>query len=151
MRAIAAFILHVLSVHYLFALFTVGVPCLILSFLIRKKAFARRFFIQYLLIAVFVVTLIAGYVFPPINFWYLQNYGMKGEGVIVNTFQNAGWFNQSPEIRLVLRIQPDDGDPFYEAVSTVPPLDEVSHLQIGRRINILYAPQYTHDIAIAEW
>ncbi len=151
MRAAAAWVLHILSVHNLFILFTVGFFCLLISFWVKKKAIGKRFYLRQLLIAAFIVTLLGGFIFPPVNVWFLENYGMKGEAVIVNSFDEGSWFNSAPGMRLVLKIAPDEGAPFVEAVSTVPPLSTISHLQVGDKVEVLYSPQYTHDVAIASW
>lgn len=151
MRAVAAWVLHILAVHYLFILFTIGIPCLLIGLYIKRYPVVRRFHLNKFFLAVFLVTLVGGFIFPPANVFYLQHFGMKGEAVVINSFENPGWFNSSPEIRLVLKVEPEDGAPFVEAVSTTPPLEMVNRLQVGYKVEVFYAPQYTHDVAIATW
>jgi hypothetical protein len=151
MRAIAALVLHVLSVHYLFAFFIIGVPALIIGLLLRKKPLIKRYGISYVFYFAFAVYLLGSKLFPALNEWYLTRYGMPGEAVVVSANQEPTWFRRTPEVRMVLKIVPDTGPPFIEAVNAAPPLETLDSIQVGTRVHVLYAPQYTHNIMVSSW
>ncbi|GAB2692004.1 hypothetical protein GCM10027037_14180 [Mucilaginibacter koreensis] len=151
MKAFAALVLHVLSVHYLFVFFVIGVPALIAGLMLRKKPVVKRYGVAYLFYFVFIACLLGSKLFPALNEWYLNRYGMPGEAVVVSADQEPAWFRRTPEVRLLLKIVPNVGPPFTEVVNAAPSLEVLDSIQVGTRLQVLYAPQYTHDIMVSSW
>ncbi len=151
MRALAALLLHILSVHYLLILFILGFPALVTGIKLRKKRVFGKYTISRLCYLIFGICLAGGFVFPSINIQYLKHYGQVGEAVVITSSQQPAWFQRTPEVRLVVKIVSDDGVPFIETLTTNPPVEIIDRLSVGNKVEVLYSPDYTHNIAVLAW
>ncbi|MHB8780527.1 MAG: hypothetical protein ACYC55_03965 [Candidatus Geothermincolia bacterium] len=86
---------------------------------------------------------------PQIRQSALQRNGKKSEATVLS-LTDTGWtVNQSPQVKLLLRVEPPEGEPFETELKTIINRLQVPRFQPGAKVGVVYDAA-TRDVALSE-
>lgn len=75
--------------------------------------------------------------------------GQPATATIVRIVETGNVYNDQPEVRVTLVVQPSDGQPFQAEVVQVLSAVELLSFQIGNEVAVRYDPNAPSDVALA--
>jgi hypothetical protein len=87
---------------------------------------------------------------PQMGRKYLTEHGKPAQATILE-INDTGWtINQSPQVRFVLEVQPEEGEPYKAELKSVINRLDVPQFQPGTKLKVMVDPANPQHLAIAE-